>query len=323
MLRFERDQKVYDIRGVKVGGQPGEYPTVLIGSIFYEGHKIVKDKNKGIFDKVAAEELVKKQEELSDKTGNPHMLDVVISSTDAISKYLSFVAEVTDAPFLLDAWPSKVRIQALGYVDEVGLSDRVVNNSLWFASGEDEIEALKRSSVKSSVILAYNPKDLWARGPISMLKGTSEKKGLLEKAEEAGVEKKIIDTSVLHMPHVGTSSKAIYDVKREFGLPAGCGPANATTTWKGLKEFGPEAFKACDASTQTLPIAFSSDFLLYGPIESAGWIFPACAAIDAMIATGAREIGTKTQTQKHPLYKLFPKFADALDKGEILRSLEK
>jgi hypothetical protein len=42
-----------------------------------------------------------------------------------------------------------------------------------------------------------------------------------------------------------------------------------------------------------------------------------------MIATGAREIGTKTQTQKHPLYKLFPKFGDALDKGEILRSLEK
>jgi len=323
MLRFERDQKVYDIGGVKVGGQPGEYPTVLIGTIFYEGQKIVKDKNKGIFDKVAAEELVKKQEELSDKTGNPHMLDVVISSTDAISKYLSFVAEVTDAPFLLDAWPSKVRIQALGYVDETGLSDRIVNNSIWFASGEDEIEALKRSSVKSSVILAYNPKDLWARGPISMLKGTSEKKGLLEKAEESGIEKKIIDTGVLHIPHVGISSKAIYDVKREFGLPAGCSPANATTTWKGLKEFGPEAFKACDASTQTLPIAFSSDFLLYGPIESAGWIFPSCAAIDAMIATVTRELGTKTQTQKHPLYKLFPKFADALDKGEILRSLEK
>ena len=66
MLRFERDQKVYDIRGVKVGGQPGEYPTVLIGTIFYEGQKIVKDKNKGIFDRDAAEELIKRQEELSD-----------------------------------------------------------------------------------------------------------------------------------------------------------------------------------------------------------------------------------------------------------------
>lgn len=322
MLRFERDQKVYDIRGVKVGGQPGEYPTVLIGTIFYEGQKIVKDKNKGIFDRDAAEELIKRQEELSDKTGNPHMLDIVVASTDAISKYLSFVTEITDVPLLLDAWPSKVRIQALEYVDEAGLSDRIVNNSIWFASGEDEIEALKRSSVKASVILAYNPKDLWARGPISVLKGTSEEKGLLEKAEESGIEKKIVDTAVLHMPHVGISSKAIYDVKREFGLPAGCSPANATTTWKKLKEFGPEAFKACDASAQTLAIAYCSDFLLYGPIESASWIFPACGAIDAMIATVTRELGTKTQTQKHPLYKLFPKFADAIDKGEILRSLE-
>ena len=323
MFRFEREQEVYDIGGVKIGGQPGEYPTVLIGTIFYEGQKIVKDKNKGIFDRNAAEELIKKQEELSDKTGNPHMLDIVVTSTNAISKYLSFGAKVTDAPLLLDAWPSKVRIQAMKYVDGVGLSDRVVNNSLWFASGEDEIEALMSSSVNASVILAYNPKDHWARGPISMLKGTSKEKGLLEKAEEAGVEKKLIDTGVLHMPHVGISSKAIYDVKREFGLPAGCSPANATTTWKKLKEFGPGAFKACDASAQTLTIAFCSDFLLYGPIESAGWIFPACAAIDAMIATVTRELGTQTQTQKHPLYKLFPKFADALEKGEIPRSLEK
>lgn len=322
MFRFEKDQKVYDIGGIKVGGQPGEYPTVLIGTIFYEGQKIVEDKKKGIFDKGRAEELIKKQEELSDKVGNPHMLDVVVISADAISKYLSFVARITDAPLLLDAWPSKVRIQALKYVDEVGLSDRVVNNSLWFASGKDEIEALKNSSVNASVILAYNPKDHWARGPISMLKGTPEEKGLLEKAEEAGVKKILIDTGVLHMPHVGISSKSIYDVKREFGLPAGCSPANATTTWEKLKEFEAEAFKACDASAQTLTIASCSDFLLYGPIESAGWIFPACAAIDAMIATVARELGTRVQTPEHPLYKLFPKFAHALEKGEIPRSLE-
>lgn len=322
MFRFERDQKVYDIGGVKIGGQPGEYPTVLIGTIFYEGQKIVEDKDKGIFDGDTAEGLIKKQEELSDKTGNPHMLDVVVTSTNAISNYLSFCAKVTEAPLLLDAWPSKVRIQALRYVDEVGLSDRVVNNSLWFASGKDEIEALRSSSVNASVILAYNPKDRWARGPISMLKGTSEEKGLLEKAEGAGVDKKLIDTGVLHMPHVGISAKAIYDVKKEFGLPAGCSPANATTTWKKLKEFGPEASKACDASAQTLTIASCSDFLLYGPIESAGWIFPACAAIDAMMATAAKELGTEIQTRKHPLYRLFPKFAEALEKGEMPRSLK-
>jgi tetrahydromethanopterin S-methyltransferase subunit H len=47
MSKFEKEQKVFDSSGVKVGGQPSEYPTVLIGSIFYDGHKIVTDAMKG------------------------------------------------------------------------------------------------------------------------------------------------------------------------------------------------------------------------------------------------------------------------------------
>jgi len=55
LFRFEREQKVFDIGGIKVGGQAGEYPTVLIGSIFYDRHKIVSDETKGEFDKKQAE----------------------------------------------------------------------------------------------------------------------------------------------------------------------------------------------------------------------------------------------------------------------------
>ena len=51
MFKFEKKQEVFDIYGVKVGGQPGEYPTVLAGTIFYAGHNIISDENKGIFDK--------------------------------------------------------------------------------------------------------------------------------------------------------------------------------------------------------------------------------------------------------------------------------
>ena len=44
MFRFDKEQIVIDVAGVKVGGQPGEYPTVLAGTIFYGGHKIIKMK---------------------------------------------------------------------------------------------------------------------------------------------------------------------------------------------------------------------------------------------------------------------------------------
>ena len=51
MFKFEREQQIFNIAGVKVGGQPGQLPTVLIGSIFYHGHRIVVDQKRGDFDK--------------------------------------------------------------------------------------------------------------------------------------------------------------------------------------------------------------------------------------------------------------------------------
>jgi tetrahydromethanopterin S-methyltransferase subunit H len=54
MFKFQKEQKAFDIAGTKIGGQPGEYPIVLVGSIFYDRHKIVTDANKGEFDKKQA-----------------------------------------------------------------------------------------------------------------------------------------------------------------------------------------------------------------------------------------------------------------------------
>jgi tetrahydromethanopterin S-methyltransferase subunit H len=38
-FKFNTEQKVYTVGKVKVGGQPGELPTFLIGSIFWLGQK--------------------------------------------------------------------------------------------------------------------------------------------------------------------------------------------------------------------------------------------------------------------------------------------
>jgi tetrahydromethanopterin S-methyltransferase subunit H len=64
MFRFDKEQIVLDVAGLKVGGQPGEYPTVLAGTIFYGGHKIIEDEKAGVFDKEKAEGLIKIQEEI-------------------------------------------------------------------------------------------------------------------------------------------------------------------------------------------------------------------------------------------------------------------
>ena len=43
MFEFKSKQQTFNIGGIKVGGVPGQNPTVLIGTIFYHGHKAVID----------------------------------------------------------------------------------------------------------------------------------------------------------------------------------------------------------------------------------------------------------------------------------------
>ena len=88
MFRFDKEQVVFDFAGVKMGGQPGEYPTVLAGTIFYGGHNIISDELTGDFDKSRAESLVNDMVEMSDVTGNPCIVQVFGQTEEAIVKYL-------------------------------------------------------------------------------------------------------------------------------------------------------------------------------------------------------------------------------------------
>jgi len=307
LFKFEKEQNVLNIAGVNIGGQLGEYPTALIGSIFYSGHNIVSDKVKGDFDKKQAEALINKVEELSEKTGNPYILDVVGETPEALIKYIEFVADVTKCPFLIDGVTSQIRMPAVKHAMEIGLTERAIYNSIDFHVSDEEINFLKDCRVQNAVLMAFNPKKPWAEGRVDVLKGESGQIGLLKAAEETGVQKVLVDTAVLDMPSIAICAKAIQLVKSEFGLPAGCGPANAVTTWKRVKkgEFGPHAYEVCSGGSGILTQIMGADFVMYGPIELSEAAFIACAMTDALVAYAARKLGIVTKTRNHPLYKIF------------------
>lgn len=54
MFKFDREQRVFEIAGVDIGRQSGEFPTVLIDGNFYEGHRIVKDSRRDVFNREQA-----------------------------------------------------------------------------------------------------------------------------------------------------------------------------------------------------------------------------------------------------------------------------
>ncbi|MCS7130054.1 MAG: tetrahydromethanopterin S-methyltransferase subunit H, partial [Archaeoglobaceae archaeon] len=154
MLKYAQP-KTFEIGGIKVGGNPGETKTLLIGSIFYKGHKIVEDEKKGLFKRELAEKLIKEQEELSDKTEIPGIVDVVGMSEEALKKYIEFVSSVTEKPFLIDSAMPDIKISALRFVKEIGLEKRVIYNSISPELKEKELIALKETGVESAIVLTY------------------------------------------------------------------------------------------------------------------------------------------------------------------------
>jgi tetrahydromethanopterin S-methyltransferase subunit H len=276
MFQFKAKQSVFEIYNIKVGGQPGENPSVLIGSIFYYGHGIVKNEKTGEFNKKDAENLINLQEEYSEKTRNPFMLDVVGSTDEAIEKYIDFVANVTEAPFLIDSPRVEVRIAGLKYVKEHGLQNRIVYNSIIPESTPEELEALKESGVKSAILLAYK------RGVMTSKARAQVVKVLLLKAKECGISKPLVDTFVIDVPSLSSACRAILDLKNQYGVPCGCGSHNAISTWAGFDaRMGAKARKSCEVTLNVTPLILGADFVLYGPVENCKYLFPSVYAINS------------------------------------------
>lgn len=298
LLAFEAEQQSFPIGNVSVGGRPGVTPTVLVGTMFYHGHKISTDEDEGAFDEAEAERIIREKEDYAERTGNPCMLDVVGATPQAIRKHLEFAARVTEMPLLIDGTTADVRLAGVAYAQEAGLIDRIVYNSIQPEIHDEELSALQEAGVKSAILLTYYMKDFTAQGRVQSVRE------LLPKLQQAGVTQLMVDTCVLDLATMGSACSAMYDIKNEMGLPAGGGVHNAVAMWRGLKsKMGDHAYEPCIASACAAAVAMGADFLLYGPAEDARYVFPAVAMADTALSQLALERGIRP-VDGHPRYRI-------------------
>jgi tetrahydromethanopterin S-methyltransferase subunit H len=310
MFVFEKEQVIYNVGGVKIGGNPGETATVLAGTIFYGGHKIVTDTKKGVFDKKAATSLIEKQDEMSQLTGNPALVQIFSETEVALKRYIDFVTEITNAPFLIDSTEPLVRIAGLTYAEEVGLLDRAIYNSLNVSATKEEIEALRNIQHECAILLAFNPQNPSIEGRRSVLdSGALElDKGLLPLSKELGITKPLIDTAVTAIG-AGAGSAAVFTfvAKTVYGLPTGSGVHNAPSSWSWLrkhKKINPEGYRTADIASNLIVQMMGADFVLYGPIGNAERVFPVVAMGDVFAAESySLEFGIEP-SEEHPYKKL-------------------
>jgi tetrahydromethanopterin S-methyltransferase subunit H len=311
MFRMGREQKVNDIAGAKIGGQPGANPPLLIASMFHNKDRILADR-KGNFDRQKATELIRQQEALSASTGIPGLVAMVANSAEEAKIYIDFFVETTALPFGIDMWVAEKRAAATEYVARLGLQDKFLYNSItpWDKDIRGQVNKLKDLGIKHVVVQAFDDQDQTAAGRLSSLR-----KLLDQGAGE--FETVIVDTSVMNLPSTSFSLLANKLIKETLGLPCGGAYSNGTHMWQDAKTiWSLDGFKAMDAVVQGMASALWSDFNFYGPIVTAPRVFPAVAAAHVMLSTLVySETGEVPDNDRLPIRRYFGEFLGKLAAG--------
>jgi len=314
MFTYERTQKVCTIGGVKVGGQPGENPPLLIGNMFQKGDVILKSRKGGAFDRKAAEDRIREVERHSREAGIPALIAMVANSEEEIKGYIDFFTSVTEMPFAIDIWQQKTRLAAARYVAEKRLQSRCLYNSItpWDEDITAQVAELKALGIKHVVVQVFDVNDKRPFGRVTSLKQ------LLPLIEKGNFESVLVDTAVMNLPATAFSLVANHLIKKEFGLPVGFAPANGTYMWrKNAADEQRGNFPPIDAAVHAIA-ALGSDFLFFGPLTGTHRVFPAVAVAASMMATAAYNERSVLPDGDHPLSLMFPDVVKQLreEKGE-------
>ena len=298
MFSFTKEQKVLEISGVKIGGQPGNHPTVLFGGLFFKGSP----------DFEKAEKLLKNMVDLSNKTGNPAVPDFFIKKEEYIGDIINFIGSVLpkNHPFSIDVIEPSIKITMLEALSEKKLLKRTIYNSIHVGITDEEKESLKKYTPEMAILVAFNPKDKSPDGKIEVLENGAHliDSGLFDVAKNVGIDKILVDTAALAPgDNSGAAIAAIPVIKEEYGLPTGCAIHNVVEKSKWLEDF-PHVRKTVDASSNINIPLFGGDFAIFGPVENSDIVFPIVAWQDILISEYTENYFGITPNDDHPRRKL-------------------
>ncbi len=300
MLNFEKEQKVVEIGDIKIGGQPGVNPIVLVGTVFYDKHPALLDEKTGRFDEKIVEQELNDFISVIEESGMQAIVDVVGGYPDALIKECEYVAGIVDCPFLVDGLNDSSRIPAMEGLKEIGLLDRAILNSIDENTNEESLIKLKEIGVKNAVLLTFGNRAIFPQKKLDLLKNK-----LIPAAEKANIKNNIVDSAVLDLTSIGINVETTKLIKSELGLPTGYAPANAIYGWSFVKKYGDSARCGAIASLMTNCADAGSDFILFGPVKFAKCVVPSISLISALNSYYRKRIMRKPISDKTPLKKIF------------------
>lgn len=279
-----------------IGGLPGKNPLWLVASVFYLGDKLLRSE-RGDFDRGAARENIESAISLANDHGLVFGLDVVFPSAESVDKILPFVAEF-DVPLFLDSPEPEARAKSYLLATELGVAERSIANGLYVDSTSEELEALRESRVRTAVLMAFDPRNPYESMHPEKRVGLLEER-LLPLAQRASVENVIVDAIVIDPASIAISAEAVALIKKRYGFPAGCAPANALGP-VSKKAVGVEGMTAIHGSVAVFLRVMGADYVMYGPINRIKYIVKSAAVADSLLGYMLQRRGVRPP-RGHPL----------------------
>ncbi len=284
---------------VKIGGRLGEFPTLMVGSVLFEGDPSLVDPFNGVIDAESVMRAIALGKEIIEDKGLQFGVDFIIPSKNLAEKVAELIAEAGVLAFV-DSPDPEAKAVAYRAIKDLGAEEIAVANGIDITSTEDELRALKSSGIEAAVLLAFNPMDpLKSIMPEEKVKILKEV--LIPKALDAGIKVLLADAVVLDPASIALSAEAIKAIRDELEIPAGCAPANALGNVSKKNFRIPEDAVGAHSAITTYLRLHGADFIFYGPVKRAKYVASAAAVTDAMLAYSLKRRGAKIETRKHPM----------------------
>jgi len=287
MFVFKKEQQVFDIKGIKIGGHPGQHPTTLIGGLFFPGQPAVRDSKKGDFDSKMALDWISTGKIMVEKTGHPLIIQVYGRTPEAMDHHIRWLVENFEGPIMFESTNLRARLRGIDLCNELGLNERIIYNSINLSTTDEELDAIRDSSLESAVVLGWSPR------ATSLPEKMDTIKQAIATSEAAGIEKMVIDPATMPVgAGYGLGYRTLIAIKSELGLPTCSGAHNAPSAWKFLRD----PYIDCESTYLSSLVAsttaaqlFASDAIMYGSMIRTKQIFTAVSMIANAIATSSAE----------------------------------
>jgi len=248
---------------------------ILLGSMFYQGHDVILDADKGKIDESKAAARVANTQRLAEKYDVSFIMDIEIPSLRLASSIIDFVSRNTSCPLWISSFDAEMRLKACETAVARGLRDRIHYSTLNYMSTEAEFRAVADMGLKP-VIQLFNPEDPFPAG--YMVKAEE----LLTQATAAGtaVEDVILLPTVLDFGSIPLALSTIPRLKEKYDLPV-C-MTSVGPVYKWAKDFSTETRRLLLASILTYTISAGADLVHMGSVKRAFITFPVLSLINKL-----------------------------------------